>query len=102
MKYFIEYIQNNLFWSFCMNYCICDFFLVNFIMENRISLKNLGGYFNPWKIMLMILTDLSRFFQGNKFISTNFMPMFPSNVIPHHIQNDEFRLSEGDIGRKKG
>ena len=49
-------------------------------MENRISLKNLGEYFNPWKIMLMILTDLSRFFQGNKFISTNFMPMFPSDV----------------------
>lgn len=43
MKYFIEYIQNNLIWSLFMNNCIC--FLVNFIMKNKTSAKELGEYF---------------------------------------------------------
>ena len=43
----------------------------------------------------MTLTDLNWFFQGIKFISTNFVPMSPSNTA-QNIQNGEFRGYQGD------
>ena len=69
-------------------------FFVNLIIKNRTSFKKFGGYLTSLKTMLITLTNLSRCFQENKFISTN---------TPRNIQNDEFRRCQrGTVAAKEG